>query len=494
MELTQTKSNIERLSRLEAISQEEAVNFFYDFCNEVKRETGAGIDAGSSKNPDELLARLPWLGQFVRNLARRNETEAVSEDRRRRLEKLSEQLSAVDKQLEAANMDHMEILHLEEQLRQEEATLSQKEQEVKDLESEVKALEGRICHLREVDVKELEMQKARLEKELEEAICRKEKIGEEIEGQKTAHAGMLAELAEREEELARQTQAKEAELARRRQEEAAAKERLRQMEDETQAIRSEIADLNVRFESAVRLREEKALEKETLDKKVAQENMDCARLREDIRLLEKTLADKDYGEQKRLLSEQKEEKKATLLQYQEIFREVEEVRREIAQQRADNLAKSEELAAQNSQLRASIEEAAPMMEELRKKRRELEERYAERTEALRKKRKELEDREAELAERVDEGEDWLESLEGAKCRENVKVLEKRLSVIEDARQRLAKDLSADWASNRYGVSSKTAIAGDKLQKRIKNMQMEIASIREALDSICACISSEKLDG
>ena len=488
MELTQTKSNIERLSRLEAISQEEAVNFFYDFCNEVKRETGAGIDAGSSKNPDELLARLPWLGQFVRNLARRNETEAVSEDRRRRLEKLSEQLSAVDKQLEAANMDHMEILHLEEQLRQEEATLSQKEQEVKDLESEVSDCEIKLSHPlvhgRTVSGMFHYFWK----------FCRKEKIGEEIEGQKTAHAGILAELAEREEELARRTQAKEAELARRRQEEAAAKERLRQMEDETQAIRSEIADLNVRFESAVRLREEKALEKETLDKKVAQENMDCARLREDIRLLEKTLADKDYEEQKRLLSEQKEEKKATLLQYQEIFREVEEVRREIAQQRADNLAKSEELAAQNSQLRASIEEAAPMMEELRKKRRELEERYAERTEALRKKRKELEDREAELAERVDEGEDWLESLEGAKCRENVKVLEKRLSVIEDARQRLAKDLSADWASNRYGVSSKTAIAGDKLQKRIKNMRMEIASIREALDSICACISSEKLDG
>ena len=50
-------------------------------------------------------------------------------------------------------------------------TLLAKYTEIEDLESEVKALEGRICHLREVDVKELEMQKAQLEKELEEAIA-----------------------------------------------------------------------------------------------------------------------------------------------------------------------------------------------------------------------------------------------------------------------------------------------------------------------------------
>ncbi len=496
MELKQTRNNIERLSRNPSVSQEDAVNFFYDFCSEVKRETGKGIDAGASAELEELLRRLPWMSQFVLNLVKRNEAGVASEERRRRLDKLSAQLAEAGQKLEEANADYEKITAQQKALKEKEAAFAEKNARVLALEEENRKLEERICRIETVDLTGIEGQKAALGVRLEALNGQKKELLEAAEA-----LSAQCEAAERE------YTAKEDALAQKEQELAEKQAQARGLEGEMRKARDEIAELSVRSESILRMKEEKQREKEELSLRIDRENLDCARLREDIRLLERTLSERDFEEENKHLQAQKAELKEELHRYEAIRREVEEAKAKAERQRADSLAQAQELSAKNNELRKAIENTAAEMEELRQKRRELDERYAERLETLKKKRqeveaahaelmeslerkrKELEGREAELREKAEDEEDWLESLDGVRCRERVRVLEKRLAVIAEARQRLEKDLTADWVTNRYGFSAKAGIAGDKLQKRIRNLETELASVREALDAVCECISS-----
>ena len=500
MELKQTRNNIDRLSRNPSISQEDAVNFIYDFCTEVKRETGTGLDAGASGDIEELLRHLPWLGQFVLNVVKRNEAGVVSEDRRRRLGKLSEQLAAAGQKLEEANADCERMTAQRRALEEKEAAFADKNARLLALTQEIRDLEDRICRIENVDIAQIEKQKADRREDLENLSRRVADLAGEAEA-------LAGQIGKSEQERA----AKEEALAVRQKELARQQELAQTAEAETRKLREEIAELGLRRESVLRMKDEKLREKEELNRRIDQENLDCARLREDIRLLESTLGGKDFEEQKRLLEEQKKELREESGRYEAVSREIEEAKKQTERQKADRLAKAQELTEKNNELRKAIEDTAAEMESLRQKHRELDERYAERLEALKKKRqeieqvnadlleslarkrKELENREAALKEKAEDEEDWLESLDGVRCRERVKILEKRLSVIAEARERLEKDLTADWVTNRYGFSSKAGLAGDRLQKRIRNLETELGSVREALDAVCECISSGQLD-
>ena len=496
MELKQTKNNIERLSRNSSVSQEEAINFFYDFCTEVKRETGTGIDAGASQSLEELLRRLPWLGQFVLNIVKRNEAGILSEERRRRLDRLSAQVEAADQKLEEANADYAELSERQKALSAREEAFAEKNARVLALTREIQDLEERICRIEAVDIAAIEGQKADLLARIQALSDRMAELSEE------------AKALEEQKQAAEQTCAAKADaLSLEKQELVKLQSLVRETENEVRKVRDESADLSVRRESVLRMKEEKQREKEELSRRIDQENLDCARLREDIRLLENTLSGKDFEEQKQILETQKGELKEEYRRYEAISREIEAAKEKTERQKADSFAQAQELTVKNNELRKAIEDTAAEMEELRQKRRELDERYAERLETLKRKRqeveqanaelleslerkrKELEAREAELREKAEDEEDWLESLDGVKCRERVRILEKRLSVIAEARERLEKDLNADWVTNRYGLSAKAGIASDKLQKRIRNLETELASVREALNAICECISS-----
>ncbi|MGX8703729.1 MAG: hypothetical protein ACSW8H_04685 [bacterium] len=500
MDFTQTRNNIDRLSRNSTVSQEEAINFFYDFCTEVKRETGKGIDSGASPNIEELLRRLPWLGQFVLNIVKRNVGDIASEERQRRLEKLSAQIEAADQKIEEANADYARMQESQKDLTAREAAFAEKEAQIAALKEKIQRTENNICQIEAVDIAGLEGQKTALNTRLEELLRKMSELSAEVKA-----------LEEENQASERANAAKEEKLRCEKEALAEKQETALSMEREAQKLLDEAADLRVRCESVLRMKEEKQREKEELSRRIDQENLDCARLREDIRILEKTLNGKDFEEQKELLETQKEELREEFSRFEAIGREIELAKAKIERQKADSLAKTQELSAKNNELRKSIEDTSSEMEGLRQKRRELEERYAEKQENLKKKRleieqasaelleslerkrKELEGREAELREKAEDEEDWLESLDGIRCRERVQLLEKRLSVIAKARERLEKDLSADWVTNRYGFSAKAGIAGDKLQKRIRNLETELASVREALDAVCECISSGQLN-
>ena len=88
-----------RMEQRDRLAVEDALNFFYDFCQDVKESTGIAVDASPADDADTLYKRLPWTGRFVLRAAKNNEAMISSEQRRQRLQAIVSDLHELDSKL-----------------------------------------------------------------------------------------------------------------------------------------------------------------------------------------------------------------------------------------------------------------------------------------------------------------------------------------------------------------------------------------------------------
>ena len=105
MKLERTTRNLMRMEQRDRLAVEDALNFFYDFCQDVKESTGIAVDASPADDADTLYKRLPWTGRFVLRAAKNNEAMISSEQRRQRLQAIVSDLRELDGKLAEAQQE-----------------------------------------------------------------------------------------------------------------------------------------------------------------------------------------------------------------------------------------------------------------------------------------------------------------------------------------------------------------------------------------------------
>ena len=177
MNLERTERNLTRMQELADPALEDVLNYIYDFCQDVKDDTGSAVDHLDCRDEDAMYRRLPWLGRTVSRLGAKLAPEVGEESRKARLEELSGELETLAAQVEAAereNSDALGIQHaLEAEITAQNTALEEKNSKISGLEGELESLKQQSADLdaREEELKgQLEAAKAALE--TEEALLR----------------------------------------------------------------------------------------------------------------------------------------------------------------------------------------------------------------------------------------------------------------------------------------------------------------------------------
>ena len=83
------------MKELENPALEDILNYIYDFCQDVKDDTGNAVDHLECRDEDAMYRRLPWLGRTVSRLSGRLAPEMGEDSRKTRLEDMSSELEAL---------------------------------------------------------------------------------------------------------------------------------------------------------------------------------------------------------------------------------------------------------------------------------------------------------------------------------------------------------------------------------------------------------------
>lgn len=318
-----TRSNLERLSKMSSYAPEDVLNFIYDFCKETQRFTGKPLSSVSANDIDVLMKRLPWAGQYIVDMAHTNEPQILSDARRERLNRLTDNLAGLSKQIEAENAVLQEIEKNEQNLVRRQEKLSGIKKEQQRILSSCDMITQEIDKLSNMDTQALKAeenrllaQKSELEKELESAKIKNEGINKELSSliKLRSEAGNLLEKKENE---------------------------LRNVNDEVSAAKSEIKRVeNSIYESlktlADQMKEKKALEEKMDDDKRKFEN--------EIAGIDKIIESKNE-ERNTLLARRKEKEKAEL----DVKEEISNIGAEIVKYKENYENLSRELAEKRNE-------------------------------------------------------------------------------------------------------------------------------------------------
>ena len=331
-----TRSNLERLSKMSSYAPEDVLNFIYDFCKETQRFTGKPLSSVSANDIDVLMKRLPWAGQYIVDMAHTNEPQILSDARRERLSRLTDNLAGLSKQIEAENAVLQEIEKNEQNLVRRQEKLSGIKKEQQRILSSCDMITQEIDKLSNMDTQALKAeenrllaQKSELEKELESAKIKNEGINKQLSSliKLRSEAGILLEKKKNE---------------------------LRNVNDEVSAAKSEIKRVeNSIYESlktlADQMKEKKALEEKMDDDKRKLEN--------EIAEIDKIIESKNE-ERNTLLARRKEKEKAEL----DVKEEISNIGAEIVKYKENYEKLSRELAEKQNERDTEIEQIKDLKE------------------------------------------------------------------------------------------------------------------------------------
>ena len=153
MNLERTERNLTRMQELADPALEDVLNYIYDFCQDVKDDTGSAVDHLDCRDEDAMYRRLPWLGRTVSRLGAKLAPEVGEESRKARLEELSGELETLAAQVEAAERENSDALGrqhaLEAEITAQNTALEEKNRKISGLEGELESLKQQSADLDE---------------------------------------------------------------------------------------------------------------------------------------------------------------------------------------------------------------------------------------------------------------------------------------------------------------------------------------------------------
>lgn len=200
MKLELTNRTLSRLSEMDNPAVEDVLNVIYDFCHDIKDETGMSVDKLECRSEDDLFKRLPWLGRTVTKISIDKEPQISKQSRLEKLQEMSETLNALDAQISEAEEVRKQWTEEKARLEAKKQSLDEEKSREKLLLAEIEQIRSGIRELEELDYDALTRQK-------EEAAGRKEQLSGRLEALKLE----IAANESAQEELNREISAKEEE-------------------------------------------------------------------------------------------------------------------------------------------------------------------------------------------------------------------------------------------------------------------------------------------
>lgn len=171
-----TRSSIETLEKRDEITIIDALNVFFDLCEDVKAETGTPVFRLPVGNEEESVGRLNWAGRTIMRIAEKNPEILAKCDKGEKYRKIEEELQGYVAVLGEKEEDLKEVLQLREEsgrtaeklaeksreLQQQRAQLEKSMEENKVLEESCRRLEEEIRSCENTDLPKLRLKKSAL--------------------------------------------------------------------------------------------------------------------------------------------------------------------------------------------------------------------------------------------------------------------------------------------------------------------------------------------
>lgn len=176
------RSSIEALEERGEITIIDALNVFFDLCEDVKAETGTPVFRLPVGNEDESVSRLNWAGRTVMRIADKNPEILAKCDKTEKYRKIEEELQEYVSILGEKEEDLKEVLQRRVEVDKKAEELAEKAKELQLRRSQLekvmeenKAVEDQCQHLQEeiagcenTDLPQLRLKKSSLEEKLAE--------------------------------------------------------------------------------------------------------------------------------------------------------------------------------------------------------------------------------------------------------------------------------------------------------------------------------------
>ncbi len=217
MKLECTERNLERLRTLQDPSAEDVLCFFFDFCQDIRMETGVSAESLDCRDEDLLFRRLAWTGRFYRKFSAERKGLFAHETRQERMHQLEELSGKTEAELQSIGLEREGLLEQEKLIRNRLAELDGKKQEIRQIQDECEKIEEEVQYLEATEVKDLIARKETLEQDKEAQQQTLSRLSKETAGLKESISCLNGEIGStRAEEQKLRDTLRETELAQQR--------------------------------------------------------------------------------------------------------------------------------------------------------------------------------------------------------------------------------------------------------------------------------------
>ncbi|MGI6171001.1 MAG: hypothetical protein ACOYIC_04635 [Butyricicoccus sp.] len=516
MKLERTTRNLMRMQQRDRLAVEDALNFFYDFCQDVKESTGIAVDASPADDADTLYKRLPWTGRFVLRAAKNNEAMISSEQRRQRLQAIVSDLHELDSKLAEAQQELERETAVRAQLERKKDELNEVWQRSETMHRECEQLRSELERLRTVDITQAAQEAERLKQERAEQLARIEQRKAEnrtaqaqVDELKLQLAQAMHELAEAQNEQSllekkqqnagqkrqslleeQQSRAEDAlaQIVTQKNQldgvKAAMEQQLGQCQvqieqenEEIGRLKDGIADSKNRMTQLVQVKQNAMDQRSKLEREVDQLDSVCRELKQQVDELEKQLQQRDFSGQQQRLEQVRKQHEQSLREYQELSRRVGEQKELLRGVQEDCESKRNELLALQSRKAAECAEQENKWNALKQSMEQLEQRKQQLGAAVQS-----------AQTRIAELEQWMHSLEAEELRGQVDRLQRRCKWLSEVQGACRRDWRLLWQGQEHGDETCEKI----LQQDLSEVGQRLTTYQKRLDEVITCMSSKEI--
>lgn len=165
MILGRTQDSLEILKKKPQITVEDALKFFYTFCEDIKSESGVTLEQQDPGNIEEMVKKVRWLGRTAVRTYEKKRGQIQEAASRERLEKINGELEQVGGEEEKAEKTLELLKSREAELKEKREKLEKEQKEGRTLEENCKDLEREITRLQEMDIPLIQKHHQQLQEE-----------------------------------------------------------------------------------------------------------------------------------------------------------------------------------------------------------------------------------------------------------------------------------------------------------------------------------------
>ena len=170
MRFDRARESIEALEASGAVTVMDALNVFYDLCEDIRDSETSGVDKLPPGDTDRMVGRLCWAGRTLLRISKSNPEAVAGTDKAGRLEKICSELESQDKVLVRAQQQVKQLLKKQEALDEKKQAMEDALKQERVLLQDCRRLEDEITEYETLKAPDLKQRHEQLTQRLE--VCR----------------------------------------------------------------------------------------------------------------------------------------------------------------------------------------------------------------------------------------------------------------------------------------------------------------------------------